>query len=273
MVCHWRKAVVGSRHGTPSPPRGAPLPSEPDTAHTAHAAHTPDTADTAALAELLDLDAEVMRAHLSEVTAWIEELTAGSPPRHVLDLGSGTGAGVLALLARFGTAEATAVDVDPGMLDRLGEKARARGVADRVRTVRADLDAGWPDVGTADLVWASASCTTWRTPAASWPTSSARSAPAGSSPWSSWTPSPLPPRGRGDRQPGVEARVHAVMDAARAAQMPHVGSDWGTLLADAGFAVEAERIFDIALTPRCPRPPAATPSCPCGGSAPTSATG
>ncbi|MGA6154377.1 class I SAM-dependent methyltransferase [Stenotrophomonas sp. NPDC087984] len=60
-------------------------------------------------------------------------------------------------LSRSEDAEATAVDRSPRLLDHLRGKARARGVEDRVRTVQADLDAAWPDLGTVDLVWASAS--------------------------------------------------------------------------------------------------------------------
>src|ERR1035437_8225055 len=57
--------------------------------------------DDSAMAELLDLDAEVLHAYLSEVTALIQQLAAELPPRRILDLGSGTGTGALALLQRF----------------------------------------------------------------------------------------------------------------------------------------------------------------------------
>src|SRR5689334_1586600 len=119
-----------------------------------HHHHSPAETDSAAMAELLDLDAEVMHSYLSEVTAWVQE-TAGAPCRRILDLGSGTGAGALALAQRFPEAEVIAVDLSESMLDRLRHKARDLGVADRIRTVQADLDATWPAVGTVDLAWAS----------------------------------------------------------------------------------------------------------------------
>ena len=72
-----------------------------------------------------------------------------------MDLGCGTGAGALALAQRFGGADVTAVDVSASMLGRLQAKARERGLAGRIRTLQADLDAGWPAVGLVDLVWAS----------------------------------------------------------------------------------------------------------------------
>ena len=48
-----------------------------------------------------------------------------------------------------------ALDVDEEMLKHIQDKARASGLADRNRTVQADLDQAWPDgLKTADLVWA-----------------------------------------------------------------------------------------------------------------------
>ncbi|WP_107451815.1 methyltransferase domain-containing protein, partial [Actinacidiphila rubida] len=98
-------------------------------------------------ADRLDIGTRFLLEHLPERVG----------PDRVVDLGCGTGAGTLALLARFPDAEVTAVDFSPAHLNRLREKAAERGVAGRVRTVRADLDAGWPDLGRPDLVWASAS--------------------------------------------------------------------------------------------------------------------
>jgi hypothetical protein len=54
-------------------------------------------------------------------------------------------------------AEVVAVDVSEQMLEHLRHKARALGVADRIRTVQADLNQPWPALGPADLMWAAAS--------------------------------------------------------------------------------------------------------------------
>ena len=43
------------------------------------------------------------------------------------------------------------------MLEHLRERVAALGLADRIRAVRADLDQPWPELGPADVVWASAS--------------------------------------------------------------------------------------------------------------------
>ena len=37
-----------------------------------------------------------------------------------------------------------ALDVDEEMLKRIQDRARASGLADRIRTVQADLDQAWP---------------------------------------------------------------------------------------------------------------------------------
>ncbi|MFD4720572.1 GNAT family N-acetyltransferase [Streptomyces sp. NPDC058423] len=79
------------------------------------------------------------------------------PPRpRVLDLGCGPGRAALLLAAEAG-AEVTAVDLHEPFLDELRQAARARGLADRIRTVCADMGAPpFPD-GSFDLVWAEGS--------------------------------------------------------------------------------------------------------------------
>ena len=118
--------------------------------------HQPGTSE-AAMAGLLDLDAEVLQSHLSDVTAWLQSQAAGLLPRRILDLGSGTGTGTFALLQRFEDTDVMAVDMSAYLLDRLRGKARVLGLDGRVRTIQADLDAEWPDIGPVDLVWASSS--------------------------------------------------------------------------------------------------------------------
>ncbi|MFT2689475.1 class I SAM-dependent methyltransferase [Clavibacter zhangzhiyongii] len=78
--------------------------------------------------------------------------TAG---RVVVDLGAGTGTGTVALARRFDRAEVHAVDASDAMLARVAERAVVDGLADRIRPVRADLDAAWPALPPADVVWAS----------------------------------------------------------------------------------------------------------------------
>ncbi|GHC74311.1 bifunctional class I SAM-dependent methyltransferase/N-acetyltransferase [Streptomyces flavofungini] len=74
----------------------------------------------------------------------------------VLDLGSGPGRSALLLAAEAG-AEVTAVDLHEPFLTELRAAADARGLADSVRTVQADMgELPYPD-GSFDLIWAESS--------------------------------------------------------------------------------------------------------------------
>src|ERR1700730_18910345 len=100
-----------------------------------HHQHHPETQpDWAARAELLDLDADVLHSSLSEVTDWVRELAPETPSRRILDLGSGTGTGALALVQRFEGADVIALDISAELLERCKAKARDLGVAERIRT-------------------------------------------------------------------------------------------------------------------------------------------
>ncbi|GAA4476361.1 hypothetical protein GCM10023094_16050 [Rhodococcus olei] len=112
--------------------------------------------DDAGLAETLDLDAEALGPVLDEVTRWASRF-APDEVRTVADIGAGTGTGTLALARRFAAADVVAIDRSETMLDRVRDAAVGRGLADRLRLVRADLDTGWPAVGAVDVAWASSS--------------------------------------------------------------------------------------------------------------------
>ncbi len=119
-----------------------------------HHAHAHGPADPS-LARMLDLDARILHGHQRELTAWVRRLARDTAGRVVVDLGAGTGTGTVALAWRFDRAEVHAVDASAAMLDRVTERAVVDGLADRIRTVHADLDADWPALPPADLVWAS----------------------------------------------------------------------------------------------------------------------
>jgi SAM-dependent methyltransferase len=225
------------------------------TPHHRHDQHHHSAAETdeAAMAELLDLDAEVLHSYLSEVTAWIGDLAADLPIRRILDLGSGTGTGTLALLERFEQADAIALDISPQLLHHLTGKARALGLADRVRTVQADLDAAWPAIETADLAWASASLHHMADPDRVLDDVFAALRPGGLLVVAELDSFPrFLPDDVGLGRPGLEARGHAVLAERRATELPHLGSDWASHLSQAGFVIEAKRSFVIDLTPPLP---------------------
>ena len=218
--------------------------------HHHHDQHHPGSEpDQAALAELLDLDAEVLHSYLSEVMDWVGE-QAGGQPRRILDLGSGTGTGALALARRFAGADVVAVDVSAPMLDRVRATARDRGLASRIQAVQADLDAGWPATGPVDLVWASNSLHHVKDPDQVLAAIFAALRPGGLLAVAEMDSFPrFLPDGAG---PGLEARLHAVLADTRASELPHLHSDWGPRMSTAGFTIEARRTFVIDLAAPLP---------------------
>jgi SAM-dependent methyltransferase len=210
-------------------------------------------AESPALAELLDLDAEVLSPVLSELTGLIRGLAASLPVRRILDLGSGTGTGVFALLRRFEEADAIAVDASAPFLHRLEARARDLGLADRVRSIEADLDVAWPATGAVDLVWASASLHHFADPARILAEVFGALRPGGLLTVLEMGSFPrFLPGDLGIGRPGLEDRCHAALAEARAAEMPNLGADWGPLLLRAGFTIEAERALTVDLSPPLP---------------------
>ncbi|MEU9189788.1 class I SAM-dependent methyltransferase [Streptomyces sp. NPDC048484] len=209
-----------------------------------HGRHQEHEAD--GQAEILDLDAEVVAEHTASITTWLPLRTG---PRQIVDLGCGTGAGTFALLDRFPDANVTAVDTSAGHLQHLRAKACARGLEERVRTVRADLDdTVWPDLGSPDLVWASASLHHLAHPDRALRTVHEALAPGGLFAVVELAGFPrfLPESAPEDR-PGLEERCHAVTDRLQAEHMPHRGADWGPMLTAAGFTVEGERTIAVNI--------------------------
>jgi SAM-dependent methyltransferase len=207
-----------------------------------HSGHTSDSSQ----AEILDLDAAVLAEHTASITAW---LPLKSEPRQIVDLGCGTGAGTFALLERFPDAHVTAVDTASDHLQLLREKACARGLRERVRTVQADLDNDdWPDLGTPDLVWASASMHHMADPDRALTRVHELLAPGGLfavvelAGFPRFLPTHAP-----EKRPGLEERAHAATDSFHAEHVPHRGADWGPMLTAAGFTVEAERTITVNI--------------------------
>ncbi|MBO8186405.1 class I SAM-dependent methyltransferase [Streptomyces spirodelae] len=214
-----------------------------------HPDHGPDVHHAhgdAGQAEILDLDAEVLAEHIASITAW---LPLKSEPHQIVDLGCGTGAGTFALLERFPDAHVTAVDTSAGHLRLLREKACARGVEGRVRTVQADLDRDhWPDLGRPDLVWASASMHHMADPDRALAHVRELLAPRGLfavvelAGFPRFLPADAP-----ENRPGLEERAHAATDSFHAEHVPHRGADWGPMLTAAGFTVEDERTIPVNI--------------------------
>jgi SAM-dependent methyltransferase len=211
--------------------------------------------DVAVMAELADLDAEVMHAYLSEVTEWVAGVVPA--PERVLDLGAGTGTGTAALAGRFESADITAIDASDDMLAHARTKIAERGLSDRVHTLVADLDRGWPRMPPADLVWASLSLHHLADPQRALTNVFATLRPRGV--LAVLEMGRLPrflPDDLGIGRPGLEERVHDAVAVTHAELMPTIGTDWGPRLEKAGFTLLDAREFSLDLQPPLP---AATP--------------
>jgi len=210
--------------------------------HPQHDHHQRDTDQ----AEILDLDAEVLAEHIASITAWLPLKTS---PRHIVDLGCGTGAGTFALLDRFPEAHVIAVDTSPEHLRRLRDKACAREMDSRVRTVQADLDAAeWPDLGTPDLIWASASMHHMADPGHTLRNVHDMLPSGGLFAVVELAGFPrFLPEGAPEERPGLEDRCHAATDRFHAEHMPHRGADWGPMLTAAGFTLDGERTIAVNI--------------------------
>jgi SAM-dependent methyltransferase len=121
--------------------------------------------DWAAMAAHAELEGEVLLGFVTESVTWADELRGGgpgsgsSPVRRILDIGSGPGVGTCELARLFPSAEVTAVDGSPAMIEAVRRRAAVHGLADRISTHQAELPGGldeWaPDP--VDLIWASMS--------------------------------------------------------------------------------------------------------------------
>lgn len=204
------------------------------------------------LATVLDLDAEVLRPFHADLAERIAEL-AGTPPQRALDLGSGTGAGTFALLEHFPGLAVTALDSSADMLAHLRGKAAERGLAGRVETARADLDEPLPELGGVDLAWASASLHHLADPDRTLREIARALRPGGLLVAVEMDAFPrFLPHDAEIGRPGLEDRIHAIVDERRGEHLPHFGAAWGERIAAAGFAVELERIVPVELTSPLP---------------------
>ncbi|MFF5970964.1 class I SAM-dependent methyltransferase [Streptomyces sp. NPDC012769] len=223
--------------------------------------HDGSDLDWAELAPLLTLQAETQSPLYAEAAAWLASLAPGASVRRVLDFGSGPGV-VTALLAEaFPEAEVVAVDATPELLALARERADARGVGDRVSTLRAELPEDFAALGTADLIWASNSLHHIGDQRGALAAFADVLNPGGLIALAEGgLPSRHLPWNQGVGRPGLEARL----DAASAdwfgemrAGLPDTKEeidDWGALLADAGLTPSGTRSFLCDVPAPLPAP-------------------
>lgn len=218
---------------TSHPQRGADaVHAHDDQDHTGHS-HSTD----AELAETLELDALILGSYLDEATAWAAELVLKAPGR-VIDVGSGSGVGTLAVARRFPSAQITALDRSAEMLAATLESAAAHGFDDRVSGLQADLEEGWPASAIADLMWAASSLHELIDPERTMAAIFEALTPGGllivleMDELPSFLPDSLP--AGSSVEPGLESRLHTALASNGWNQYP----DWTAGLERAGFAVE-----------------------------------
>ncbi|MEU8760557.1 methyltransferase [Streptomyces sp. NPDC048659] len=251
----------GHRHGHGEPHGGTHGESHGGTdAHAHGAGHTHGTGhghshdhtdlDWAELAPLLTVQAETASPLYTEAAAWLAGLAPAGRVRRVLDFGSGPGV-VTALLAEaFPEAEVVAVDATPALLALAAERAAARGLGDRVTTLRAELPADFDSLGTADLIWASHSLHHIGDQQAALTAFAKVLNPGGLIALAEGgLPARHLPWNAGVGRPGLEARIDAAAAdwfGAMRASLPDAKDemdDWNALLTGAGLTPSGTRSF------------------------------
>lgn len=213
-------------------------------------AHDHATSSGDSMTGLLDLDGEVLHDYWSAALDWVVDAAPSPSVARLLDLGAGTGTGALGLAERFPAAEVIAVDVEPGSLARLRDKAAGRGLAGRVRALEFDLDGGWPDLGPLDLTWASMSLHHMADPGRVLRDVLAATRPGGLIAVAEFAEQlRFLPSDLGFGRPGFEDRLADRLGHAHAQELPTLGSAWAPRLAEAGWEVADEREFLIDLDP------------------------
>lgn len=215
-------------------------------------------------ADLLDLDGQVLQGYwdaaLDRVTAAVSGPSAavGGGPARVVDLGAGTGTGAVGLARRLPDAEVIAVDVSEQSLARVDAKAQAAGVGDRVRTLVADLDLGWPELAPIDLTWASMSLHHLADPTRTLSELRGITRRGGLLAVAEFDePLRFLPADLGIGRPGFESRALEVLATVHAEVVPTLGASWAAVLGDAGWTVVDQH--DLVIDVPSPQHPLAGP--------------
>ncbi|MFI5939119.1 class I SAM-dependent methyltransferase [Streptomyces uncialis] len=204
--------------------------------------------DWSVMGPYIERGGEVSAPVYREAARWI----AGSLPRpgRVLDVGSGPGVVACLLAEVFEDAEVIAVDPEEALLELARERAAREGLADRVRTVRAELPDGLDGLPPADLLWLGRSLHHVGDQRAALASAARRLAPGGVlALLEGGLPSRSLPRDLGFGRPALESRMDAVEQdwfSAMRDALPGSRSeteDWPALLESAGLRPAGTRTF------------------------------
>ncbi|MEU4347288.1 class I SAM-dependent methyltransferase [Streptomyces sp. NPDC023838] len=238
--------------------------SHDDAARRSHHAHAPAAGhgqghghgdgwadfDWESLLPLLVGEAELFSGAYRDAAAWIGEQRPADEVRRILDIGSGPGVVTCLLAQAFPRAEVVAVDGNRALLGHALARAERLGVADRVRTIEAELPEGFGLLGAADLIWAGNSLHHLGDQRAALAGFAGLLRPGGTVALAEGgLPTRRLPRDIGMGQPGLEARMDVLVDerfALMRAELPDAKEeteDWGALLTSVGLTSPATRSF------------------------------
>lgn len=239
--------------------------------------------DWAVMAPVLEQNAEVTAPVYREVAAWLRDLRAGreggrpaavggpadaastgggsldggpaaGDPSLIVDAGSGPGVVTCLFAEVFPEAQVIAADPEEALLARTVERSARLGLADRVRTHRAELPDGLGELPPADLIWAARSVHHVGDQVAALTALADRLAPGGTLAILEGGLAPRSlPRDFGVGRPGLQARLDAANEewfARMRADLPgakEATEDWAALLAAAGLRHVATRSFLVDL--------------------------
>lgn len=200
--------------------------------------HLPD-----GFADFLDLEAQ-LAAPLREFALDLAEDVLDGTPATIVDLGSGTGAGLLTLASRFPSAHLHAVDVSGELLSRATTAAQHAGIAHRLSVHQEDLTSDWTSQvpADADLIWASLALHHVDDSAAALCRAFSALRPGGVLVLTELTGAErLAPDDLGTGRRGLAARVMSTRPQHGVSAAP----DWATLLDGAGFTATQHRETDF----------------------------
>ena len=184
---------------------------------------------------------------LQQTRDWITELRAGAPTDLIVDLGCGNGTATVALAQQFPAAIVTAVDGSAEMLQHTVNRAAALGLGDRVVPVQADIDTTWPAIEPADVIWSALALHHFGNPDQVLASAYASTAAGGLLVAVEMDAQLrfLPPE-LGD---GLEERWHKALSHEFQTAVPHLQTDWGSRMQQAGFDLVGQRRFEIDVKP------------------------